>query len=566
MKKDEERKEEATIASLFAVLEDSNTRDTKEIKETSPKPLLTLLDRRSQLRQFTNLIRSQTFQRNHARRLFTPLLPILQKIIDDEKHVPQSAYHDNSDDNDDGGNDFPLSKRQIDTNIEIKPDLASSEALRFMKYCALFLRAYLSNLKERRHEKNRKTCKMHSILEEVWNVAELLHDALFSLNSCGIEGMAVQRTISSVCEEYWHGQFTDREMLVTQLVPLLVLKSLDGNAIKADIKRLWDIRDALSLLDFQDETISYLRNLLLRTISSPLYLKNVEGRKLISFLFQLDDSDTAAFIQDLHLAVRDHVPLANKATLEAYGDIYYRAWKCFQLKRALSSDYPETIEAEESNELDRIQKSFEENVFQNLMYSVLHVSAPMAKSIRIILQALHERKKEPEIDQLLYKMYGPLLWRALAAANPSVRINASYILSATFPLHDPTIPGTPGKKHLKDMVQKSVESLMSLLQDSNPKVRVASSSATVQILGVYWDALPIKYIRSLLNAIVMQHASDASSALVRAQSINGITFLLEVPASHGVLRPLLPYIGNLIHDVTERVRLAVVKMLITVSK
>ena len=103
--------------------------------------------------------------------------------------------------NGDNGNDFSLSKRQSDTNIEIKPDLASSEALRFMKCCALFLRAYLSNLKECRHEKNNKICKMHSILEKAWNVAELIHDALFSLNSCGIEDTAVQRTISSVCVE-----------------------------------------------------------------------------------------------------------------------------------------------------------------------------------------------------------------------------------------------------------------------------------------------------------------------------------------------------------------------------
>ena len=66
--------------------------------------------------------------------------------------------------------------------------------------------------------------------------------------------------------------------------------------------------------------------------------------------------------------------------------------------------------------------------------------------------------------------------------------------------------------------------------------------------------------------IVSKHASDTTSAVVRTTSIQTITSLLSEDKTHAVLRPLLPSLGNVIHDKTEKVRLAVVKMLLVVKK
>ena len=125
--------------------------------------------------------------------------------------------------------------------------------------------------------------------------------------------------------------------------------------------------------------------------------------------------------------------------------------------------------------------------------------------------------------------------------NPLVRIHASSILPEVFPLHDPLA----GKIHLRAVTEKSVETLIGLLNDYDPKVRVAGCNAAVRILGMYWDALSSQDIRSLLNEIIMNHANDTSSAAVRAQAINGISLLLDAEQSHAVLRPLLPLLGNL---------------------
>ncbi len=125
-------------------------------------------------------------------------------------------------------------------------------------------------------------------------------------------------------------------------------------------------------------------------------------------------------------------------------------------------------------------------------------------------------------------------------------------------MHDPTL----GNAHIKEVNAKSIEVLLSLLKDDDPKVRIAGCDASIRILGVFWDALCSANIRSLLNEIVMNHLKDASSSMVRYQAVRGITLLLDSKSSHGVLRPLLPLVGNCIHDSVERVRLEAAKMLL----
>ena len=47
------------------------------------------------------------------------------------------------------------------------------------------------------------------------------------------------------------------------------------------------MREALSLLDFEDESISDVRALLVRAAFAPTFLKANEGRRFLSYLFTL---------------------------------------------------------------------------------------------------------------------------------------------------------------------------------------------------------------------------------------------------------------------------------------
>jgi condensin-2 complex subunit G2 len=569
----------AQCTPLFQAVEQQGG---QEGYSTCTSSLVALLLHSKQRSSILDTIKSKSFHKNHARRLFSALSPILQHIVENEEFIPASACHDEEERRISNSNSHSNSEEDLErsssgapshnnrasnaSNVTVTPDEESTKALLFIKYTAMMVHAYLVNLSSKHEDTNNNNNnnsdnnshkqRSYEIMEEVKEITELLHDVLFDLNSCGVEGLNVQKSIVALCESYWNGHFINRNDYVASVIPLLVVRTLDGNATKADIKRLWNMRDALPLFSFQDESIAYLRSLMVRAVGSGLFIKNAEGRKMISYFFQLD----GGLVKDLHEAIKAQIPLAKKSDLLIYGEIYSRAWKEAHADAAGEKEEgeEEDIDDDESFASSSIQATIED-ALQELMNASVHVASPhMATSLQSVLDPLLVQKKNPEVDILIYKMYTPFLWRSLSAANPLVRVNASSALSKTFPLRDPNA----GKLHLKEVHVKTIDSLLSLLRDEDHKVRVAGCDATIQILGFWWDSLSSTHIRALLNEIVMKHANDATSSAVRAQAVNGISQLLDAKASHGVLRALLPYLGDLIHDRVEKVRLATARLLI----
>ena len=130
------------------------------------------------------------------------------------------------------------------------------------------------------------------------------------------------------------------------------------------------------------------------------------------------------------------------------------------------------------------------------MYQVIHAANPStSKSVRTVLDKFHVNKKSPDVERLLHRMYGPLLWRALSSANARVRRQAAGVLADTFPLRDPTA----GEEWTEECVKRSVRAMVALMEDVVPSVRVAGSMATARILSSFWSVVPSGDIRTLLN-------------------------------------------------------------------
>ena len=436
------------------------------------------------------------FNKKHRRRLFAAMADTLEKIMEEGVYITQA-----NDENDD--NYIAHTKSNLNTSQQ------STQSLLYMRGCALAVETLIEgDIKKR--SKSTNVSKEYEIEEEVFAVAELLHEVLFSLStSCGKLGERVQSDICRMCESWWLGKFQFREALVPQLIPILLSKTLDYTDINepklVDVKRLYNMIDAMELFDFEEESITYLRSLMLRTMSSPLYLKSTEGKKIISYIFQLHET----VVVDLHLAIKAQIPNAKKVLLQAYGEIYFQAWKtAFKAspveENELNESNDEAFQSEDQDSVQRnpvgILKCIEDNVLQDLMYSALHVAQPsLAKSLRTVLAVFHTSKKAPDIESLLYRLYGPILWRALKSANPSVKVNAAAILADTFPLRDPNLLPTQIQTQSQNCVERTVVALSNLLMDTHPKTRVAGADASVRILAAFWDAIPAEHIRSILN-------------------------------------------------------------------
>ena len=408
----------------------------------------------------------QNFNKGHARRFFQGLKVLVHGIIEAELYVPESAFQD---DNIDGEGDD-----DIIPNTDIIPDEKSTEHLHFLKHASNCVEAYLQGQESRLRKKRTSFSRPPSlpIVSEVYGVALDLHNILFSLQSCGPEGLVTQSAIIKLCESWWHANAIQRDNLIVQCLPLLVLQTLDGkNFQKSHIKRLLNLKEALQIIDFNNPSSDSLRSLLLRVASNPLCLRMSEGRNFLAALFQ-----ETSLVSDLHLAIRAQIPEAKGTVLHAYGEIYLKAWK----------DSANSVD-------DESRESIEHEALQDLVHAVIHVSSnTTAKSILTLLEPIHS-KRTPEIEGLLYRLYSPILWRSLGATSAQVRVNAIRALGQVFPLQDASHTQT------KAAIAKSTLALKSALQDPDPRVRVAGSEATAKICAVFWDVLAATDIRMLLN-------------------------------------------------------------------
>ena len=81
----------------------------------------------------------------------------------------------------------------------------------------------------------------------------------------------VKETLARLFESWWAAQLPGREGLVTHTLPYLLAQSLDLQST-ATVKRVFDMREALSLLDFEQASIEGIRTLLVRCAFARPYL------------------------------------------------------------------------------------------------------------------------------------------------------------------------------------------------------------------------------------------------------------------------------------------------------
>ncbi|PRP88264.1 putative condensin-2 complex subunit G2 [Planoprotostelium fungivorum] len=380
----------------------------------------------------------------------------------------------------------------------------------------------------------------------VKNVAQLLHDNIFRLQEdwmtdsdakLNTEVNTTVNLFSCVSECWWSQNRPQREHLTPQTVSYLLFRAADLKSKANDVTRLYNLREALSLFDLDDESSLGIRKLLLKCYMLPVVLKSTKGKALLSYLFSI----SPMFIEEIHEMIRSQLPHCRKSIQKIYGEIYLEAWK----------------EAEGATLI-----KIEHSCIQELMSLGIHTADNNAsEACRSILSVFHKNKNVNGIDEMLHRLYAPILWRALRVANPLVRRNATCVLVDAFPLQDPTASAAD----IDEGMQKQFTLLQELLYDDSVAVRAAMIHGVSRVLMVWWELIPEASVRVLLTHLLGKLAHDKSSPVVRAAVLEGVTYMLENHMSHQILRALLPNIADLINDSCETVRLAFVELLHTIK-
>ncbi|KAL0332337.1 UNVERIFIED_CONTAM: Condensin-2 complex subunit G2 [Sesamum calycinum] len=361
--------------------------------------------------------------------------------------------------------------------------------------------------------------------------AQELHDNLILFESDSI----LLSEIASLCEEWWKGDLLGKETLISQSLPVMLSRSLTLKK-KIDVHRVYTLREAFMLFDFEDESIEDLKHLLIRCVISPLYLKTEEGRKFIAFMFGF----SVQLMKEVCAMIKSQIPFGRKSMLEAYGEIFFRAWK-----------------AAEGECKYEIENRFLQGLIEGAIYAS---SAALAASIRRILGGFVSNRTTEGAEKLIFCLAEPIIFRSLQVANSNVRQNALHLLLDLFPLEDPD-----ATKEAKDtLLEKQFFLLDKLLMDECPDVRAVAVEGSCRILYLFWEVIPSPIITKNITRIFDDMAHDACTE-VRLSTVNGVIYLLGNPQSHEVLKVLLPRLGNLIMDSTSAVRAAVADLLLLLN-
>nr|XP_006818203.1 PREDICTED: condensin-2 complex subunit G2-like [Saccoglossus kowalevskii] len=308
-----------------------------------------------------------------------------------------------------------------------------------------------------------------------------------------------------------------------------------------DVKRLWLLRQSLLLQDFGANKSMELKDMLEQCVVSPVFLKSVEGRRFLSFIFGMNPS----FIEQLHRAIKTQLPSCTKTMVQNYAEIYFRAW------RTSSGPY-----------LEKIEIHCLQDYMDHAVHAVRSGPKPLASLLRQFLSYIHKQRLiHHNTDEMLQRLYEPILWRALKCANGFVRANAASILIDAFPLQRPDAPIEENDA----LMQKQFDTLDNLLEDPTPLVRSIGVNGICKIASFFWELIPSQTLQTLLMKLVRDMVYDSASSDVRAAVFNGLAIVLDNPLSHEYMKALLPSLKNCIHDVTEKVRLAVADLLLKIK-
>ncbi|PNJ31275.1 NCAPG2 isoform 4, partial [Pongo abelii] len=282
-----------------------------------------------------------------------------------------------------------------------------------------------------------------------------------------------------------------------------------------------------------------IKDMLLECFININYIKKEEGRRFLSCLFNWNIN----FIKMIHGTIKNQLQGLQKSLMVYIAEIYFRAWK---------------------KASGKILETIENDCIQDFMFHGIHLPrrSPVHSKVREVLSYFHHQKKVRQgVEEMLYRLYKPILWRGLKARNSEVRSNAALLFVEAFPIRDPNLHAI----EMDSEIQKQFEELYSLLEDPYPMVRSTGILGVCKITSKYWEMMPPTILIDLLKKVTGELAFDTSSADVRCSVFKCLPMILDNKLSHPLLEQLLPALRYSLHDNSEKVRVAFVDMLLKIK-
>ncbi|XP_005166482.3 condensin-2 complex subunit G2 isoform X1 [Danio rerio] len=348
----------------------------------------------------------------------------------------------------------------------------------------------------------------------------------------------LQQAIHWLFECWWRRDLQGKEELGWTAFLVCLENTVTLDKPVSELRRLCSLREVLLSVDFGSEKGQQVIDPLLQCFFRASHIKQEEGKRFLAFLFSWNDN----FIRMIHETIKNQLQFFPKTLSVHVAEIYFRAW------RKASGPF-----------LEEIESACIQDLMQHAL--LLHRNSPVHSKVRQILTYFHKQKFREGVDEMLHRLYKPVLWKALKATNAEVRANATLLFTEAFPIHDPNM----SSEMVDQAVQKQLDLLFALLDDPQPLVRSSAVLGVCSVLARCWEVIPSAVITDLLEKLILQLANDTSSPDVRCSVFMCMSIILDNSLSHPLMEKLLPALKSSLHDSSEKVRVAFVGMLLKIK-
>ncbi|XP_016094535.1 LOW QUALITY PROTEIN: condensin-2 complex subunit G2-like [Sinocyclocheilus grahami] len=356
----------------------------------------------------------------------------------------------------------------------------------------------------------------------------------------------LQQAIHWLFECWWRRDLKGKEELGWTAFLVCLENTVTLEKPVSELRRLRTLREVLLSVDFASERGQQVIDPLLQCFFRVSHIKQEEGKRFLAFLFSWNDN----FIRMIHETIKNQLQFFPKMLSVHVAEIYFRAW------RKASGSF-----------LEEIESTCIQDLIQHAL--LLHRNSPVHSKVRQvrdrisqILTYFHKQKFREGVDEMLHRLYKPILWKALKATNAEVRANATLLFTEAFPIHDPSM----SSEMVDQAVQKQpIYCLYALLDDPQPLVRSSAVLGVCSVLARCWEVIPSTIITDLLEKLILQLANDTTSPDVRCSVFMCMSIILDNSLSHPLMEKLLPALKSSLHDSSEKVRVAFVSMLLKIK-
>ena len=328
----------------------------------------------------------------------------------------------------------------------------------------------------------------------------------------------------------------EAESPIETSLEILLSKCFEAKATSADVGRLYKLKDSLLLLNWESPESEGLQSLLVACFESRVFYKSAQGMNFLALAYNLHP----LMVVKISEVLKRRILVFPQALVQGCSQVLLKAWQ---------------------SSSGGMRLAIEQSIIE-WMRRALFSSTRVAERVRFLLSELHLAQRTKEIDDILSRYYGPILFRHTKVANWEVRFNAIALLCAAFPVMPPDRTAI----EFEEKLTAQFRVLKDAMEDPNEGVRKCAVVGTGRIVRDFWEVLSIEQIALVLDCVVEKAGRDKNSVKTRMSSIGAISLILDNPLSHGVMAELLPSTKNLLNDECVNVRLKYAELLLKISK